>query len=157
MSAYTPITVTATIAGLTTASTNYSVGDQAGTETTIAAIGAASGYVLVNDITMVDYSARIGAHELRVFNAATTPASDNSAASWSDADEWKLRGGIIYCSGIVTDSNNSTCNYAFKPFIAQCDGSGNLYVDVVLRAVPTSNFFSASTDLHFVVSGFQVS
>lgn len=157
MSAYTPISVTANSAGLTIATTAYTAGDQAGTEIALTAIGAANGYVLINDISMVDNSARIAAHELRIFNAATTPATDNLAASWSDADEAKLRGGVIYCSGIVVDSLNATCNYAFKPFIAKCDASGNLYLDVVLRAVPTSTFFAAVGDLNFVVSAFQVS
>jgi hypothetical protein len=157
MSAYTPITVTANSAGLTTATTAYAAGDQAGTEITISAIGAASGYVIINDIVMIDYSARIGSHEIRLFNAATTPAADNAAASWSDTDEFKLRGGIIYCSSITADSLNATCNYSFKPFLMLTDGSGNIYLDVVLRAIPTSNFFSAVSDLHFVVSGYRVS
>ena len=157
MSAYTPITVTANSAGLTTGTTAYSVGDQAGTEITLSAIGAASGYVLINDISMVDNSARIGSHELRIFNAATTPAADNAASAWSNADKAKGRGGVIYCSNIITDANGGTCGYTFKPFLAKCDGSGNLYLDVVLRAVPTSNFFAAVGDLNFVVSAFQVS
>lgn len=157
MSNYTPITVTATIGGLTTATTAYSIGDQAGTETTLTAIGLANGYVLVNDITMIDYDVRIGSHELRIFNAATTPAADNAAASWSDGDRNNCRSGSIYSASIINDSLNSETNYSFKPFLAKCDGSGNLYVDVVLQAVPTSTFFATATALHFVVSAFQVS
>lgn len=156
MSAYTPISIPCNSAGLTIAATAYSIGDQAGTEITVPAIGASNGYVLVNDITMVDNSARIGSHEIRIFNAATTPAADNAAASWSDADSAKRRSPIIY-GNVLADSLNALVDYTFKPFLAKCDASGNLYLDVVLRAVPTSTFFAAVGDLNFVVSALQVS
>jgi hypothetical protein len=157
VSAYTPIRKTFLSSSLTVATTAYTAGDQAGAQMTVAAIGGANGYVLVNDVNMTDNSARINAHELRVFNATTTPAADNAAASWSDADMAKRVGGILYSGSIVVDSLNSSVDYSFKPFLAQCDASGNLYVCIVLRAVPVSNFFAAVGDLNFAMTAFQVS
>lgn len=156
MSTYTPTRVAVNSAGLTIVTTAYTAGDQAGTEITVTSIGLANGYVMITNILGVDYSARIQAHELRIFEGVTTPATDNSAASWSDADAWKQPTGPISAASITTEANNSTILYAFAPFLAKCDASGHLYLDMVLRAVPTSNFFSAATDLHFVVEGLQV-
>jgi hypothetical protein len=157
MSAYTPTLVTAVIAGLTTSVTTYSINDQAGTETTVPSIGDASGKVLITNIDMVDYDARIAAHELRLFKAATTPAADNAAAAWSDADALNRIGPPILCSSIKQDTNQYWCGYSFPPFEAVCDASGHLYLDVVLLAVPGSNFFATATALHFTVAGFKVS
>jgi len=86
VSAYTPIQKQATSTSLTIVTTAYTAGDQAGAQNTVSAIGAASGQVLVNDISLADASARIAAHELRFFSASVTGAGDNNAVSFSDAD-----------------------------------------------------------------------
>lgn len=158
MSAYTPVQKLGTSSSLTIVTTAYTAGDQAGAVITLSAIGAASGLVLINDISMVDNSARIGAHEIRLYSAAGTAPGDNAAwTGLSDADADVRQGPVLYASSIIVDTNSAQVDYAFKPFLAKCDGSGNLYLYVILRAVPTSNFFSAVGDLNFTVGGFQVS
>jgi len=157
VSAYTPIQKQATSTSLTIVTTAYTAGDQAGAQNTVSAIGAASGQVLVNDISLADASARIAAHELRFFSASVTGAGDNNAVSFSDADNAKRQGPVIYASSIITDSLNSSVDYAFKPFVATCDASGNLYFYCILRAVPVSNFFSAVGDLIWTIGAFRIS
>lgn len=155
--AYAPAEVTCTSAGLTTATTAYAVGDQAGTEMTLTSAAASSGgHGVITGIELVDNSARMGSYQLWIFNASTTPAADNAAASWSDADAAKaIAGGPIIMPAPYVMANNGVggAGNLWLPF--KCSGTANLYVDIQLLSVPTSNFFSAVGDLNFRFSILQ--
>ena len=157
--AWAPVEVTCQSAGLTTATTAYAVNDQAGTEMTLTSAAAvSSGQGAIIGIELEDDSARMGSYQLWVFNASTTPAADNAAASWSDADARKaIAGAPIIMSAPFVMANNAVggVNNIWLPF--KCSGTANLFVDIQLLSIPVSNFFSAATDLNFRFSILQYS
>lgn len=149
---WNPFNLDLNSAGLTIATTAYTAADQLGTEITGATGGGASAKGEIRAITLVDYSKIIGATELIVFGAATTPAADNAAASWSDADMDKSEPGarldlpapVVYPNNYVVAVPNLCI-----PFTA--DGSGNIYFDLITRLGHT--FFGAVGDLRLKVGG----
>src|SRR5689334_6525222 len=100
-----PFALDLAAASLTTSITTYTSGDQLGTEISVTTGVGASGYVTISSVSMVDYSKVIGQVDALFFNAATTPASDNAANSWSDADMLKLIGAISIPSPTVSANN----------------------------------------------------
>ena len=78
-----------TSSGLTTATTAYTSGDMLGAQMTLP-MGKGYGSPRVAGqiigVTVTDDSDVIGAIELFFFSASTTPAADNAANAWSDAD-----------------------------------------------------------------------
>lgn len=143
--------ITCNSAGLTTSVTAYTIGDQAGTEITVTGAAATSGgYGVITSIECVDNSARLGSYQLMIFNAATTPAADNAAASWSDADALKAIGNcpvIMPAPYVMANNGVGGMGNLWLPF--KCSGTANLFIDIILLGVPTSNFFSAVGDLNF--------
>src|SRR5437667_264578 len=103
MAVWAPVQVDVVSAGLTTATTAYTSGDQLGTEITVGTMAAANaGYGAIVAIELVDYSAILGAVDVFVFGDTTTPAADNAAAAWSDADSLKsIPGSPIMLPGPV--------------------------------------------------------
>lgn len=74
-------------AGLTTSITAYTAGDMLGTEVTWTGMAISAGKsATILSATMVDKAAVVGAVQLHFFTAASTPAADNGANSWSDAN-----------------------------------------------------------------------
>lgn len=136
--------VSATSAGLTTSVTAYVAGDQLGTELTFSGITRTGKGVVVQSAVLLDKANIIGAVDLLLFSAATTPAADNAANAWSDAD-WANLLGVIHFTDVVSSANNraglaSNCPVALKP------GSGtSIFGDLVTRTGHT--FFGATTDL----------
>lgn len=83
-------------AGLTTATTAYTAGDQLGTEMTFASAARVSGGTsTVVSATLVDKAKVVGAVDLFLFDRSVTPAADNAANSWSDAD-------MLFCLGVIS-------------------------------------------------------
>jgi hypothetical protein len=78
--------ITRTAAGLTTATTAYTSGDVVGTEMLfdIGEAGAARGEI--GGVTIIDKAGVLGACDLFLFDAPSTPAADNAPNSWADAD-----------------------------------------------------------------------
>jgi hypothetical protein len=137
-------TLLLTSAGLTTASTNYTTGDQMGTEMSHAtAVRTAKGLVVVS-ASIVDKAKVIGATDLYVFDASTTPAADNAAAAWSDADMLKLL-GIIHFNDVITSGNNYQVLATNLPLVLKPASGTTVYFDFVARANPA--FFGAVGDL----------
>lgn len=143
-------------AGLTTSTTAYAAGDQLGTEITAAHGGPNGALVVVTALSLVDFAKITGAIEARVFKASTTPAADNAAASWSDADEAKIvPGGRIDIPGGTVDANNSTAaipNLWVGPFVS--NASGQFFIDLITRLVGGHTFFGAATDLKLNIGGY---
>jgi hypothetical protein len=83
-------------AGLTTATTTYASGDQLGTILTFAnAVRQTGATGVIQSATLLDQSQVIGAVDLFLFAQSVTLASDNAAASFSDAD-------MLNCLGIIS-------------------------------------------------------
>ncbi len=88
------ITVAST--GLTTATTAYVAGDVLGAEMSFTnAVRTSGGRAAIEGAVLVDKAAVIGAVDLFLFRAASTPAADNAANSWADAD-------MLNCVGVVS-------------------------------------------------------
>ena len=93
------VQVSVTSAGLTTATTAYTTGDQVGTGLTFAGMANVStwGGIIVG-ATILDKGKIIntGDFELFLFSAAVTAAADNAAADFSDADMANYVGSIKF-------------------------------------------------------------
>lgn len=88
------ITVTST--GLTVAATAYTSGDVLGGEMSFTnAVRTSGGRATIEGAVLVDAAAVIGAVDLFLFRAASTPAADNAANSWADAD-------MLNCVGVIS-------------------------------------------------------
>lgn len=128
--------LTVTSAGLTTASTNYASGDQGGTEITLtSAVRTGKGLILQNAV-MIDKAKVVSSVDLLVFQAATTPASDNAAASWSDADMLNLLAQIHF-SDLYQGANNYVLQATNLPVVLKPTSGTSLYFDFVVRAATT--------------------
>lgn len=94
-------------AGLTTASTAYVSGDQVGTllEFAGAARGSGGGGTVLS-ATLVDKAKVTGAVDLFLFDRSVTPAADNAANDFSDADMLFCLGVVRFPAPLVTASNS---------------------------------------------------
>lgn len=152
-----PFVVEVTSAGLTTSITTYTSGDQLGTEITCAPSGAsASAFFVVDSVTLIDYAKVLGAVDLRLYNATTTPAADNAAYAWSDADSNKLvAGGVINIPAPVADANNSVIAVPNLWIKGRLDASAQFYADLITRSA--NAVFAAAGDIHLKLGGFWFS
>jgi hypothetical protein len=83
-------------AGLTTATTAYTSGDQLGTILTFTnAVRQTGATGIVQSATLLDASAVVGAVDLYLFDRSVTLAADNAAAAFSDAD-------MLFCLGVIS-------------------------------------------------------
>lgn len=149
-----PTTVTVTASGLTTATTAYSAGDMLGTELTVTGAAAATGGrgAIVSIEVQNSSTNATGALDMRFFNAASTPAADNAANSWSDANS-RLQVVGIQIAAPVASALNSTgyTGNLYLPF--KCNADANLYLNVICLGTPA--VFSAATDLQYVIEILQ--
>lgn len=152
-----PFFVEVTSAGVTTSITAYTSGDQVGTEVTCALSPSNNVHAVVAALTLVDYAKIVGAMELRFFRDTTTPAADNAAASWSDADEDKIvGGGVVQVPAPLTDGLNGVSAVPNLWFQGRTGtGHPNFYLDIITRSGHT--FFGAASDLRIKLSGFYFS
>lgn len=91
----TRLEIAVTSSGLTTASTAYVYGDVLGAEMTFAnAARISGGGGTLRKIVLINNDTQLGAVDLFLFDSASTPASDNNANSWSDANMQKNVGVI---------------------------------------------------------------
>lgn len=152
-----PFFIEVNSAGLTTSITTYTSGDQMGTEITCATGGGNASYGVVTSITMVDYAKVLGAVDFRFFYDTTTPAADNAAYAWSDADSNKLIAGCpVTMPSPVTDANNGVASLP-NLWLQYKTGAGhaNLYLDLITRS--NNAVFGAVGDIHVKIGGFYFS
>lgn len=135
--------LTVTSAGLTTASTNYTSGDQAGTEITVSSAVRTGKGLIVQSAVLVDKAKVVSSVDLFCFQAATTPASDNAAAAWSDADMLNLL-GIIHFTDLYQGANNYVLQATNPPVVLKPSSGTSLFFDFVVRAA--TNFVGAAAD-----------
>lgn len=138
--------LTITSAGLDTVTT-YADGDQMGTEVTVANGARYTGgsALIVGAIATSNAAATPGfPFDLYIFNAATTPASNNAAAAWSDADIAKL-GGVISFPPMQFRTNNGFCQATLGAPVQIDAAATSVFVDLVARGAIT--VFTAATDV----------
>lgn len=130
--------------GLTTASTNYTSGDAMGAEMQFAeAVRASGGLGRITGALLLDKAKVIGAVDLFLFDRSVTPASDNAANSWSDAD-MAFCVGVIEFPGPKQSANNYIGQASGLPMPYRCNAT-TLFGYLVTRT--GNGFFSAATDL----------
>jgi hypothetical protein len=136
--------ITATSAGLTTASTSYTAGDQLGTELTLSSILRAAKGCTIQSAVLIDKAKVVGAVDLFLFSAATTPASDNAANSWSDADMANLI-GVVHFTDVMQSANNVVVPGTNLPIVLKPGSGTSIFGDLVTRT--GHGVFGATTDL----------
>lgn len=136
--------VIATSAGLTTSVTAYTAGDVAGTELSFAGVVRTGKGGIIQSAVLSDAAKIVGAVDLFLFSAASTPAADNAANSWSDANRLLWIGTIHF-----TDVDSSALNIGVQatnlPIVIKPGTGTTIFGVLVTRAAHT--FFGAVTDL----------
>jgi hypothetical protein len=133
-------------AGLTTATTAYSIGDVLGTEFTFTNLcrSATRGAILTSAV-LIDKAKIIGAVDLYLFDRASTPAADNAANSWADADMANCLGVVNFPAPTVSALNGVAVANAGIPLVVDGNASPDVKGVLVTRAAHT--FFGAVGDL----------
>lgn len=127
-------------AGLTTATTAYSVGDQVGTQFTFAGAARASGGTgTVVAAMVIDAQDIIGPYDLVLFRSSVTLASDNAAFAISDADALNIV-GVIQMVGALDLGNNRIAQAYNLAIPYDCSGGTSLFGALITRSAHT--FFS---------------
>lgn len=136
-------------AGLTTATTAYTAGDQVGDQITLAGVSRATGGGgTIVGVQLVSAADIIGAFDVVFFDSSVTLAADNAAFAISDADALKIV-GLVQLAGAYDIGNNRIAQ-AFNlavPYV--CSGGTSLYAGLITRSGHT--FFGAVGDLQLIV------
>ena len=134
----------ATSAGLTTATTAYTAGDQLGTILSFTnAVRASGGAGSIVSATLLDKAKILGAVDLYLFDQSVTLAADNAAADFSDADNVNCL-GILQVPPPKTTASNGLAIVEFSGLGIECAAT-TLYGALVTRSGHT--FFGAVGDI----------
>lgn len=146
--------VVATASGLTTSITAYTAGDMLGAEQTLTAMAnATGGGGAVTAINVQNSATNVtGALDLRLFSAASTPAADNAANSWSDANS-RLQVIQYQIGAPVASALNSTIYVGELYKAYTTTSSANLFLNVIALGAPA--VFAAATDLQYTFEILQ--
>lgn len=137
-------------AGLTTASTSYTSGDQEGTELTFANAARATGQGgVVSSVVILDKAKILSATpadiDLLLFSSSVTGASDNSAFDDSDTDMGEFVARIRFAAGDWMSTASNAVNQQLNLAVGyNCDAT-SLFGILVGRTNHT--FYTAATDL----------
>jgi hypothetical protein len=136
--------ITRTSAGLTTATTAYTSGDVVGTEMLfdIGEAGAALGEIV--GLTIIDKAAGLGACDLFLFSAPSTPAADNAPNSWADADMANLI-CVVPAATVYTSALNKAITWTTQEEMPYVSTTNVLYGVLVTRTA--NGFFGAVGDV----------
>lgn len=135
--------------GLTIATTAYTAGDQLGTEMQFTnAVRSSGSTAVIESAFLTDAAKIIGAVDLYLFNATVTPASDNGANSWSDADILKCLGIISFGTPILSANNSLGMAVSGIPLVIK-PAATTLFGYMVTRTGHT--FFGAATDIQITL------
>ena len=154
LSTLQPWTFTVAASGLTTSITAYTAGDMLGSELTITGAAATTGGKgVITSIEVQNSSTNVtGALDLRFFSAASTPAADNAANSWSDANS-RLQVVGIQVAAPVASALNSVGFTGNLWLDYTTTSSSSLFLNVICLGAPA--VFSAATDLNYTINGLQ--
>ncbi len=142
-------------AGLTTASTSYTAGDQEGTELTFASAARATGQGgVVQSCVLLDkpkvLSGTPAEIDLLLFSSSITGASDNAAFDDSDTDLGEYVGRVKFFAGDWVSSSSNAINERHNLGIGyNCDAT-SLFGILVGRTNHT--FYGAVTDLRVALT-----
>jgi hypothetical protein len=142
---FPPLAPFFTSAGLTTATTAYTAGDVLGSEWTFPICRASGRGVILTSATLIDKAKILGASDLYLFDRASSPAADNAANSWADANMANLLGIVNFPAPTVSALNGAAVANAGIPEVLIGNASVNVFGVLVTRAAHT--FFGAVTDL----------
>ena len=141
-----------TSSGLTTATTAYTSGDQLGAQMSLqlgaqgdSGTGYESTIVEIKDLWVTDRADVLGAVDIYLFNASVTPAADNAAVSFSDADIEKLCSPVIQLTTNTDLGLNKTTGAAAWWERTVVLPAGVLYVCMVTKS--GHSFFGATSDV----------
>jgi hypothetical protein len=138
-----------TSSGLTIATTAYTSGDQLGAQISLTgATARTGGGGYITGITLVDAGDVMGAVDVVFSRASLTPAADNAAAAFSDADALNIV-GVVSISAAVDLGNNRVCSANGVRIPFECGAGTTLYANLITRS--GNAFFTAVTDLTLVV------
>ena len=140
-----PDVPTLSSSGLTTVTTAYTAGDVLGAEFVFAAARASGRGVVITSAVLIDKAKVVQAVDAFVFDRASTPAADNAANSWADADAANCKGIIQFPAPTASALNGIAVANNNLPLVVKGNSSVNIYVVLVTRASHT--FFGAATDL----------
>jgi hypothetical protein len=149
MSSLNIVRVSATIAGLTTATTLYTDGDSMGTSVLSWNMVSATG--IITSAVMVNATVNIGAVDLFLFDRSVTAATNNAAHSISDADRLFAL-GIIQFPFPTNDALGQTAAIDSLGITWSANASQTIYGIPVTRSTHTVHF-GAATDLTFILMG----
>lgn len=142
-------------AGLTTASTSYTAGDQEGTEMTFASAARVSGQGgIIQSAVLLDKSKILSATpaemDLLFFSSSVTGASDNSPFDDSDTDMGEYIGRVKwYATDWLATASNATNERHNLGIAYNCDAT-SLFGIFVGRTNHT--FYTAATDLRVALT-----
>lgn len=144
------IAVQTTTGQITTATTNYTAGDQIGPIFTFAnAARLTGGGGVITGVRLVDAGDVIGAVDVVFFDSSVTLAGDNNPFGISDPDALKVL-AIVQLAGAYDIGNNRVCQ-AFNlaiPYVLS--GGTSLFASIITRTANT--FFAAATDVQLAVT-----
>lgn len=136
-------------AGLTTATTSYTAGDQVGTQFTLAnAAQTTGGTGYITGVTLVDAADIIGAYDIVFFDSTVTLAADNAAFAISDADALKIV-AVVQLNGAYDIGNNRVAQAYNLSIPYTCSGGTSLFAALITRGAHT--FFGAVGNLQVIV------
>lgn len=139
-------------AGLTIATTAYSVGDQLGTILTFAsAVRDTAGLGVIRAATLLDKADIVIAVDLHLFRATVTLAADNAAFAVSDTDMENWLGSIQFPAAEDLGANRAALA---TPGLAFDCADTSLFGALVTKS--THTFFGAVTDLRVALIVEQV-
>lgn len=135
--------------GLTTAVTTYASGDMLGNEMVFASAARASaGSGRVRGATLIDKAKVLAATELWLFDRSVTPAADNAANAFSDADALFWVGTVFFPAPLQSANNYlsqaTSSSTGFLPMPYRCN-STSLYGYLVTRSA--NGVFGAVGDI----------
>lgn len=145
-----PFTFTTTGSGQST-SPAYTIGDMVGTELTLSSAAQSSGSGgFITGITVEDDGATTEQLRLMFFNAASSPAADNAANSWADANMRTLE--IAYDMPALTASALNSYAHVGNLWLPYVCATTSLFLNVVALTSYTS---SSTTALNFKIKTLQ--
>lgn len=130
--------------GLTTATTAYATGDALGAEMVFAgAVRTTAGTGRIESGLLMDKAKIVNGVDLYLFDRTVTPAADNAAFAFSDADMMFCQ-GVVEFRGAKTGANNAVLMAVGLPILIKPNAT-SLYGYMVTQYLHT--FFGAVGDL----------
>ncbi len=144
--------LTASTNGLSTSGASYTPNNQLGGQIEFTnATRATSGFSTITSATLVDNANIIGATDLYLFSQPVTPATDKTAANFSDSDMQHYVGTVSFPGPTTLVNNRATSLSAIG--LTYTTNSTSLYGYLV--TLTQHGTFNAATDVHLSLTVYQ--